>query len=185
MKVKCINQGNFRNVTEGKEYEVISEDARAYKIKANDGDDRNYSKGYFEVIPEPVIEDIDEIGVAEEKQPEFTVEWGDDSNILICANGNSVLLEYCRVASNCGVASYHGVNWLLENCDENIDLFKDIIKSIIELIEESSQYCMFILSTNSEYTIIWDALDEIMDFESETVENPNSDMDVKLWIKYV
>lgn len=24
MKVKCINQGNFKNITEGNEYEIVS-----------------------------------------------------------------------------------------------------------------------------------------------------------------
>ena len=44
---------------------------------------------------------------------------------------------------------------------------------------------MFILSTNEEYEGIWNVLDEIMDTESNVVKNPNSNADVKLWIKYI
>ena len=40
------------------------------------------------------------------------------------------------------------------------------------------------LYTNDEYEDIWTVLDEIMDTGSQIVENPNSELDVKLWIKY-
>lgn len=36
--------------------------------------------------------------------------------------------------------SYHGVNYLYENCDKNDTLFKDVIKAVIELVESQKQY---------------------------------------------
>ena len=186
MKVKCINQGGFLNITLGYIYDVKVDKETSWSIIANNGNQQTYSKRYFEVVPELVVEDADEAGVIEESQPEFTVEWNeeDDNNITIEVNGNKVVLHYYQVASNCGVRSYHGVNYLYENCDENDTLFKDIIKAVIELVESQFDSCMLIFSTNSEYPEIWYILDDVMDFNSKTVENPNSDMDVKLWIKY-
>ena len=186
MKVKCINQGNFKNITTGNEYEVYFDNGEMWSVMTDDLSVRNYSKKYFEIIPNPIIEDVDEVGVEEELQPEFTVNWNeeDDSDIDINVNGNKVTLQYYQTAGNCGVVSYHGVNYLYENCDENDTLFKDVIKAIIELVESQYNTCMLIFSTNCEYPEIWDILNEVMDFSSEVVENPNSDKDVELWIKY-
>ena len=186
MKVKCINQNNYKDITVDNEYEVVEILENFYRITANSGEIRSYAKKYFEVIPEPVIEDVDEVGVEEEPQPEFTVNWDkeDGSDIDINVNENKVTLQYYQTAGNCGVVSYHGVNYLYENCDENDTLFKDVIKAIIELIESGNNTCMLIFSTNSSYMDIWTVLDEVMDFSSKIVENPNSDMDVRLWIKY-
>ena len=187
MKVKCINQGNYRDISTGRNYEVVETLENFYHIIANSGNIRSYSKRYFEIIPEPIIEDEDEIGVEEEPQPEFTVNWNkeDNSDIDINVSENKVTLQYYQTAGNCGVASYNGVNNLYENCDENNTLFKNVIKAIIELVKIRNNTCMLIFSTNREYPEMWDILDEVMDFSSEVVENPNSDMDVKLWIKYI
>lgn len=183
MKVKCINQGNFKNITIGNEYEVISTYDNLYCIIANNGENLNYSKKYFEVISDPIIENIDEIKVIEKVKPEFNLSWNNE-NIVVEMQDANVILEYFKVASNCGVCSYHGINWLYENCDD-FEMFKNIILSVIELIKDSGDRCMLILSTNYEHYKIWDVLDEIMDLKSEAVENPNSDMDVKVWIKYI
>ncbi len=186
MKVQCINQNNYKDITVGNEYEVVEILENFYHITANSGNVRSYNKKYFELVAEPVIEDEDEIGVEEEPQPEFTVSWNeeDDSDIDINVNENRFTLPYYQTAGNCGVASYHGVNYLYENCDKNDTLFKDVIKAVIELVESQNNTCMLIFSTNCEYPEIWDILNEVMDFSSEVVENPNSDMDVRLWIKY-
>lgn len=184
MKVKCINQGNFKNITEGNEYEIISVYENLYCITADNGVKMNYSKRYFEIIPEPIIEDIDEIGVEENQEDEINITFNGEGDIAYEVNGNDSTLEFYEVASNCGVKSYHGVNYLFENCDCNKDLFKKVIEVIIEEVVERDNSCMLIFSTNSSYMDIWTVLDEIMDFSSEAVENPNSDMDVKLWIKY-
>ena len=186
MKVKCINQNNYKDITIGNEYEVIEILENFYHIIANSGNVRNYNKKYFELIEEPVIDDANKVDVEEESQPEFTINLNkeDNNNIDINVSENKVTLQYYQTAGNCGVVSYHGVNYLYENCDENNTLFKDVIKAIIEFVKIRNNTCMLIFSTNCEYPEIWDILDEVMDFSSEVVENPNSDMDVKLWIKY-
>jgi len=59
-----------------------------------------------------------------------------------------------------------------------------VILEIIDLISDKNRSCILIFSTNDEYSDIWTVLDKVMDFSSDAVENPNSDRDVKLWIKY-
>ena len=185
MKVKCINQGNFRNITLNDEYDVITENENTYEIISDNFIPRIYSKKYFEVIAEPIpdiIEDVEEVGVVED---EIEVYFDDDNeNIEIEINDNSTSLVFWEVASNCGVRSYNGVNFLFENCDQNIDLFRKVMNQVLDLIIEEGRCCMVLFSTNDEYEDIWTVLDEIMDTGSQIVENPNSELDVKLWIKY-
>lgn len=184
MKVKCINQGNFKNITTGNEYEVYLDNGEMWSVMTDDLSVRNYSKKYFEIIPNPIIEDEDEIGIEESREDEINIAFNGEGDIDYEVNGNDATLEFYEVASNCGVKSYHGINYLFENCDCNKDLFKNVIEVIIEEVVERNNSCMLIFSTNSSYMDIWTVLDEVMDFSSEAVENPNSDMDVKLWIKY-
>lgn len=184
MKVKCINQGNFKNITTNNEYEVFYDNGNTWTINSNDLQNRVYSKKYFEIIPEPIIEDIDEVGVEENQENGINITFNGEGDIAYEVNGNDSTLEFYEVASNCGVKSYHGVNYLFENCDCNKDLFKKVIEAIIGEVIDRGNSCMLIFSTNSSYMDIWTVLDEAMDFSSEAVENPNSDMDVKLWIKY-
>ena len=185
MKLKCINQGNFKNITLGNEYQLLEESVDLYIIINNSGVSARYSKDYFEVILEPVpeiIEDVEEVGVVED---EIYIEFDDDiEDINIRVNGNLLNLIFYEVASNCGVRSYNGVNFLFENCDQNIDLFRKVITEVLDRIIEENCCCMTLFSTNHEYEEIWTVLDEIMDTGSQVVENPNSELDVKLWIKY-
>ena len=185
MKVKCINQGNFRNITLNDEYDVITDNENTYEIISDNFIPRIYSKKYFEVIAEPIpdiIEDVEEVGVAED---EIYIAFDYDiENIKIRVNDNSSDLIFYEVASNCGLRSCDGVNFLFENCDQNIDLFRKVITEVLDLIIEENCCCMTLFSTNHKYKEIWTVLDEIMDTKSEVVENPNSELNVKLWIKY-
>jgi len=183
MKVKCINQGNFKNITLGNEYQLLEESVDLYIIINNIGVSARYSKDYFEVITEPVpdiIEDVEEVGVIEEAIEVYF----DYENIIVGIEGDNTTLTFYEIASNCGVKSYHGMNYLFENCSNNVDLFKRVILEVIDVVIDKNNSCMLIFSTNHEYKEIWTVLDEIMDTKSEVVENPNSDMNVKLWIKY-
>ena len=185
MKLKCINQGNFKNIVVDGEYHAeLNADGTRYQIQIA-GVERQYALKYFEVIQEKIpdiVEDVEEVGVVED---EIYIEFDNDvENIEIRVNDNSSDLIFYEVASNCGIRSYHGVNFLFENCDQNIDLFRKVITEVLNLIIEENCCCMTLFSTNHEYKEIWTVLDEIMDTKSEVVENPNSDMNVKLWIKY-
>ena len=185
MKLKCINQGNFKNITLGNEYQLLEESVDLYIIINNSGVSARYSKDYFEVIPEPIpeiIEDVEEVGV---KEDEIGIDFDEDGDINLEINDNEVSLEFYEVSSNCGVKSYHGVNYLFENCDYNPVLFEKVITAIIEEVIYRNNSCMLIFSTNDTYPEIWTALDKVMDFSSQSIENPNSYSQVKLWIKYV
>ena len=185
MKLKCINQGNFKSIIIDGEYHAqLNNDGTRYQIQIA-GVERKYALKYFEVIEGPIpeiIEDVEEVGVVED---EIEVYFDDDNeNIEIKINDNSTSLVFWEVASNCGVRSYNGVNFLFENCDQNIDLFRKVMNQVLDLIIEEGRCCMVLFSTNDEYEDIWTVLDEIMDTGSQIVENPNSELDVKLWIKY-
>lgn len=183
MKIKCINQGNFKSIIINGEYHAtLNNDGTRYQIQIA-GVEREYALKYFEVIEEPIpeiIEDVEEVGVVEESIEVYF----NDENIIVSIEGDNTTLTFYKVASNCGVKSYHGINYLFENCSHNIDLFKRVILEVIDVVIDENNSCMLIFSTNHEYKEIWTVLDEIMDTKSEVVENPNSDMNVKLWIKY-
>ena len=185
MKLKCINQGNFKNITLENEYQLLEESVDLYTIINNAGVSARYSKDYFEVIAEQIpeiIEDVEEDGVEED---EIYIEFDDDfENIKIRVNDNSSYLIFYEVASNCGIRSYHGINYLFENCDNNPVLFEKVIIAIIEEVIYRNDSCMLIFSTNNDFPEIWTVLDKVMDFSSESVENPNSELQVKLWIKH-
>jgi len=94
MKLKCINQGNFKNITLGNEYQLLEESVDLYTIINNGGVSARYSKGYFEVIPEPIpdiIEDVEEVGV---KEDEIDIDFDGDGNIDCSINGNNIELDF-------------------------------------------------------------------------------------------
>ena len=184
MKVKCINQGNFKSIIINGEYHAtLNNDGTRYQIQIA-GVEREYALKYFEVIEElipDIIEDVEEVGIVED---EIGIDFDGDGDINLEINDNEVSLEFYEVSSNCGVKSYHGMNYLFENCDHNPVLFEKVITAIIEEVIYRNNSCMLIFSTNNTYPEIWTALDNVMDFSSKSVENPNSDLQVKLWIKY-
>ena len=185
MKVRCINQNNYKDITVGNEYEVVEILENFYHITANSGNVRSYNKKYFELIPEPAIEDVDEVGIVEvEEEDTIIVNYVNSGGISILINGNETKLNYYGVAGNCGIYSFNGINDLFDFCNNDKELFQKAILEIIKVFAESKNGCMLIFSTNDEMYEIWEVLDEVMDMQSEAVNNPNSDMNVKLWIKY-
>ena len=184
MKVKCINQNNYKDITVGNEYEVVEILENFYHITADSGNVRSYNKKYFELVAEPVIEDVDEVGVVEEEEPKIIIDYVNSQGIKMTVNGNGATMTYYNVAGNCGVYSFNGLNDLFYSCGYDVELFKKAMLAIIETFTDAKTGCMLIFSTNYEFEEIWTVMDEIMDTQSEAVNNPNSEMDVKLWIKY-
>ena len=184
MKVKCINQNNYKDITVGNEYEVVEILENFYHITTDSGNVRSYNKKYYELTPEPIIEDVDEVGVVEEEEPKIIIDYVNSQGIKMTVNGNGATMTYYEVAGNCGVYSFNGLNNLFEYCDYDVELFKKAMLAIIETFTDAKIGCMLIFSTNYEFEEIWTVMDEIMDTQSEAVNNPNSEMDVKLWIKY-
>jgi len=189
MKVKCINQGVYRSISVGGEYHAeINLADGMYKILIN-GAVRRYATKYFEVIEEeiiPAVEDIDEAGVAEEIEPVIYIEFEDGNQIKILINEVVVTrMTWSRVANNCGVHGIDGINNLYDATDENDELFEKCISAIIDEYNQKELAAAIVFSTNNRYEEIWSILDAMMDWKSKEMFNPNSDLYIKMWTKYI
>lgn len=177
MKVKCINPKNY-NLTLDKEYDVVEEHEQRYTIVNDNGKEVYYNKALFEVV----------------KDTEFTVEVDYDNNSfgIEIYNGEEVLLcedyNLHEVANNCGVTDFGEVNDLFYRIKSDVggnivEVFTDVILAMLS--ELHGKYGMILFSTNKDYPEIWDVLDELCDFSSESIVDPNSDNDIKLWGMYL
>lgn len=196
MKVKCINQGNFKNVTLGNEYEVSDQTESLYYVVNNIGDTAKYSKNYFEIIQE-----IEEVVVPVVAKKELSIKLRDNrydeedyDNIYIKCHVNSryattfSLLNY--ISGNCGVISINGITDLINSLinlknndlfDESIeDVFKTIINQLLKILNEDS-WGLVIFSTNTNNDILVALMDELADSSTSVFKNPNSGNNCKMW----
>ena len=193
MKVKCINVRNFRNLTLNQEYEVVEQSVDFYHVVNNNGTTARYSKEYFEVVEEELINVAvqaeptvelpieDEVGVVEN---DITFEFNSSnsfSTIHINLNGEKKTTLYCiEVAGNCGTWSISGINSVRESFGE--ELFVEVMDKLMEfLTEETSKGCI-VFSTNTynnDDVVEW--LDSHCSNKSEEFLNPNSDNMVQMW----
>jgi hypothetical protein len=202
MKVLCINSGDYLNISQGRVYDVIEENAdgfESYLIIANNGGSRRYHKRYFEVVnEEPVvnIDEIDEVGVLDEEEvpvvaaPEiakFSVSMDDDNNADFYINGVKKAILYCgdNVAGNCGTLSYDGLN-SVAGALYVAELYDRLDEAIGLIIAEISDYwdgekALIFFSTNREYEEIWDIMDTRCSGSTDEVRSPNSGLQIKVW----
>lgn len=184
IKVKCINQGNFVNITVGKEYDVMIDNENTWSIISNNGLQQHYYKKYFEiveqhdnmVIPEKIIY---------EYQNKSLLDFSISNHIKVTLDDGFFDLQRDLISDNCGIIHIWGINDLFMEINEDIDLFEKIIKEIIAYYEDSDGAAAIVFSTNDEYYEIWKVLDNLMSFSSETMENPNTENQIKLWMKYI
>ena len=67
MKMKCINDDGWFNLTSGKTYEIIDEDIYYYLIINDIGDEDWFRKSYFRSLSEYRNETIDKLLADESK----------------------------------------------------------------------------------------------------------------------
>jgi len=193
MKVKCINVRNFRNLTLNQEYEVVEQSVDFYHVVNNNGSTARYSKEYFEVVEDQLInaavevEPIaelpieDEVGVVEN---DITFEFDSEgvfSLINIFLNDEKKMRLQCiDVAGNCGTWSISGINSVRESFGE--ELFVEVMDKLMEfLTDETSKGCI-VFSTNlndNEDVVEW--LDKHSTGKVGEFFNPNSDNQVDMW----
>jgi len=121
MKVKCINAGNFKNLTIDKYYVVLEETTDRYIID-NDNDVRaSYAKKYFEEVTE-VVPAMGAAPVKKAKPKPKTV-IGVSEIIDRCAADGDIHcddIEINEAPNSCGVAYINGLNGIFEECEEII-----------------------------------------------------------------
>jgi hypothetical protein len=190
MKVKCINVRNFRNLTLNQEYEVVGQSVDFYQVVNNSGNTARYSKEYFEVVEEEVVEEVgpvvelhveDEDGV-DDNDITFKIDIENSFHIItISLNDEKRVKIYClEVAGNCGTWSVSGINSVMDAFGN--DLFTDVMDKLMEfLTDETSKGCI-VFSTNidgNEDVVEW--LDRKCSGNTGVFFNPNSSNDVAIW----
>ena len=186
MRIKCINAGNFANLTLEKEYEVIRESRDLYTV-SNDVDiEANYHKRFFEVVAEqpatpPPLAPMN-VRVVRNNESNMTIfiSTGPANN----REEHSTHIIGNNIAGNCGIMGFNGINdvmFLINNPNEGYYYTENNIKLIIEQILEQCHLAITVFSTNNDYPLLWNVLDSICDFCSESRNNPNSDNNIKLW----
>lgn len=194
MKVKCINQGNFKNITLGSEYEVSDQTEGLYYVINNIGDTAKYSKNYFEVVEE-IKEIIVPVAVKKETSIRFEKDYDDGNEVesFQCYINNQYVTTfslYKGVAGNCGLIAVNGIEYLMRNLisyktkdlfDESIeDIFKTIINKLLTIISKNS-WGLVLFSTNTNTEILITLMDEMADSSTQVFKNPNSGNNCKMW----
>ena len=180
MKIKCINQKNFKNLTLNKVYDVIEDLEEGFYLIENDvASNMRYSKDYFEnVIPEEIKPQPQPKPVV--KEDIITIS-SNSGTITVIYNGSGVQLSIGSVSGNCGVSSIYNINGLARLLENDMAKFKKAIQAIIDCYQ--GKLGMLIFSTN-DHPNIWNAMDEICGTSSNPCINPNSGAKIKTWIAY-
>ncbi len=195
MKVKCINVRNFRNITLNQEYEVVEQSVDFYHIINNNGTEARYSKEYFEVVeeelvnevagPRPVAEEVfaveDEVGVVE-NEITFNIDIENSFHtIAVSLNGERRVKLYCvEVAGNCGTWDISGINSVMDAFGH--DLFTDVMDRLMEFLTDKTSKGCIVFSTNineNEDVVEW--LDRQCSGNTGEFYNPNSCNNVAIW----
>jgi hypothetical protein len=199
-KIKCIDIRNYK-VTLNKEYELIKEYNGYFYLKNDNENTVKYSAKMFEVIEEqnnavpnvvipPVLLPLTEaqvIASVSEDGLSFT-----DTNREV-VDLEIEHLEGIESSISCGITEFNGIDSLIEEIheqvptvnDDRIALKREIFKKIIKhsLIEENN--AISLLSTTADFDEdLLPVLDELSDFTSKKINNPNSGNLIKLWMIY-
>lgn len=174
MNIKCINKGEFKNLTVGFVYEILNETNTKYLILNDKGSEASYGKGYFALIADPIPE----------PEPPKEVSFGLFDMELILYIGDEkeagTNLETSWVAENCGIHDY-AINDAMLMLVENGLYSKENIKKVIKAILNADEKPLIIFSTNKQYPEVWEVLDEMCGFSSKEMINPGSGNPIKLW----
>ena len=185
MKIQCINQGNFTNLTLEKVYDVISTTRDLYVILNDVGIEANYHKKYFEEYQEkPKV-----------LTPTFRATVDGANIMLTITHGlenspqtNRVVFSLTSVSASCGVISLHGLNTLNDVLnDRHILTLENYTAAINELLRIAQTFnkAIVLFSTNAIRPVILAIMDSMANFRSEPRRNPNSGNMIKVWGFYI
>ena len=185
MKIQCINQGNFTNLTLNTVYDVVSTTRDLYVILNDVGIEANYHKKYFEeyqekpkVLTPTFRATIDGVNIT------LTITHGLENS----PQTNRAVFSLTSVSSSCGVISLHGLNNLHDILiDRNILTPENYTAAINELLKAAQKFnkAIVLFSTNSARSVVLDVMNSMANFSSEPRRNPNSDNMIKIWGFYI
>lgn len=186
MKIQCINQGNFTNLTLNKVYDVVSTTRDLYVILNDVGIEANYHKKYFEEYQEkPKV-----------LTPTFRATISGNNITLTITHGlvnspqtsSTTVFSSTDVSASCGVISLHGLNNLHDVLsNRNILSAENYTAAINELLRATQNFskAIVLFSTNSNRQIAIDVMNSMANFSSELRRNPNSGNMIKVWGFYI
>lgn len=185
MKIQCINQGNFTNLTLNKVYDVVSTTRDLYVILNDVGIEANYHKKYFEEYQEkPKV-----------LTPTFRATISGNSITLTITHGlanspqtTSAVFSLTGVSASCGVISLHGLNNLHDVLvNRGMLSAENYTAAINELLRatQTLSKAIVLFSTNSTRQIPFDVMNSMANFSSELRRNPNSGNMIKVWGFYI
>jgi len=202
MTLQCINKGNNKAITTGKEYEIINETDTRYAILNDKGIQANYAKNLFQNL---VVEDTTPIINELEVMTSMNQENGEDGFIItIKIEGQKDyvfegknMLDICESGFSCAIKTVEGLdslmkfvnnfkedfkNYLNDNIvnfkiDEDFDFdtfYKEIVELLItDLIAEYQNECLYLLlSTN---------VSNNLDYNTDVIETLNDNSEVDLF----
>jgi hypothetical protein len=202
MTLQCINKGNNKAITTGKEYEIINETDTRYAILNDKGIQANYAKNLFQIL---VVEDTTPIINELEVMTSMNQEDGEDGFIItIKIEGQkdyvfegSNMLDICDSGFSCAIKTVEGLdrlmkfvnnfkedfkNYLNDNIvnfkiDEDFDFdtfYKEIVELLItDLIAEYQNECLYLLlSTN---------VSNNLDYNTDVIDTLNDNSEVDLF----
>lgn len=186
MKIQCINQGNFTNLTLNKIYDVVSTTRDFYVVLNDVGIEANYHKKYFEEYQEkPQVLTPTFRAIRDGSNITLTITHGLENS----PQTSNAIFSVTSVSASCGVISLHGLNNLHDILNNlgilSAENYTAAINKLLR-VTQTLYKAIVLFSTNSDNRqIAIDVMNSMANFSSELRRNPNSGNMIKVWGFYV
>jgi hypothetical protein len=196
-KIKCINEGPYK-ITLDKEYNLVKTEGNYYFLQNDSLKLVRYSKDFFEEVQNNITLEEESNVVISLTEAQVIASISEDGSAFTDNDGEFVELELCFLSASestisCGIIEFQGINDLISSIEEEvptvdsdrIELKRSIFKKVIKYSVSQQKCAIALFSTNVDFDEdILPALDEISDIVSQTIINPNSENNIKLWMMY-
>lgn len=197
-KIKCIDNNGY-NITVGNEYNLIQESQDFYFLVNDNQKTVKYGKQMFELLDDEVPQIAEPVILTEQQMIDSIVY---DAGTITFKNkeGEEVVLEnddleFDDTTISCGIEQVSELDTLIDNvneiCDNNLDddyitLRKAIFRTKIQkdVIGDTSKAMRIMSTTSGKDENLLPVLDELAAWTSNSVNNPNSGNNIKMWVFY-
>ena len=193
-QVRCVNPKNYK-LTLNSQY-LVEEDGDFYLVVNDNGKNVRYAQDLFEdvqvVVQQPVI-----------PEPPRRTEQDCINSININGriisytdiNNNNISFEwnygYSDTNISCGIDQLYGIDNLMDLILDNVDTddndFEDLIKELFVrtlksiISTKDNRFVLISTAYNDEYEDFYNHLGDLSCAETDWLENPNSDNEIKMW----